>query len=283
MTRGLRLFAELVRFEHTVFALPFAYRGALLAANGQPTLPKLIWIGVAMLGARTAGMAFNRLADRHIDARNPRTAQRTLPRGAMQPGTVAALIVVSLGLLELASWQLNPLCLKLSPIAVALLAIYSYLKRFTPFAHLGVGLVLACAPVGAWCAVRGTLDPPILALGMAVMLWVAGFDILYACQDYEFDVREGLRSIPQTLGIARALQVARGCHVATLACLLLLGQVMHRGAWYFAGVLAVVGLLFYEHRIVKAHDLSRLNEAFFSVNGWISVTLYLATLADYYL
>ncbi|MHB2017106.1 MAG: UbiA-like polyprenyltransferase [Candidatus Xenobia bacterium] len=279
----LRNFFELVKFEHTIFALPFAYMGAMLGADGRPPLGRLFWITLAMVGARTAGMAFNRLVDRHIDARNPRTAQRTLPRGAMQPGTVVGLIALSLAALALAAWRLNPLCLKLSPVAMALLAVYSYLKRFTPFAHLGVGLVLACAPIGAWVSVRGTLDPSILPLGAGVMLWVAGFDILYACQDYDFDMQEGLHSIPQALGIPRALQIARGCHAGTLASLLLLGWLLHRGGWYFGGVLAVLGLLIYEHRIVRAHDLSRLNEAFFSVNGWISVTLCAATVADYLL
>lgn len=279
--RSVRLFFELVKFEHTIFALPFAYMGALLAGRGEVTLWEWFWITMAMVGARTAGMSLNRLVDRDIDARNPRTRERTLPRGAMSAASVRWLILGSIALLELAAFQLQPICVWLSPLAVALLAIYSYLKRYTPYAHAGVGLVLACAPVGAWTAVRGTLDWPVLLLGAAVLCWVAGFDILYACQDIDFDRREGLHSIPQALGAARALTIARRLHVATFALLVAMAVVLHLGPWFYGGVGVIGALLVYEHGLVSERDLSRINQAFFNVNGYISVTLYLATLAHY--
>ncbi|HEY3998463.1 MAG TPA: UbiA-like polyprenyltransferase [Candidatus Xenobia bacterium] len=282
MRRAVRLFVELVRFEHTVFALPFAYMGALLAANGRPTGWEWGWITVAMVCARTAGMALNRLIDADIDAKNPRTRSRTLPRGAMRRETVWWLAGFSMAGLVGAATQLQPICVGWSPVAVLLLVMYSYLKRFTRYAHLGVGLVLACAPVGAWMAIRNTIDLPILLLGAAVMVWVAGFDILYACQDIDFDRAEGLHSVPQALGAARALSMAQGCHALSFILLVLLGAALHLGPCYFAGVTSVGALLVYEHRLVKPQDLSRLDQAFFNVNGWISVTLFLATLAHYH-
>jgi 4-hydroxybenzoate polyprenyltransferase len=279
--QSVALFVELVKFEHTVFALPFAYMGALLAGRGEVAPWEWFWITVCMVAARTAGMALNRYVDRHIDARNPRTAGRTLPRGAMSEDSVRWLAVASMAVLPLAAYQLQPICAQLSPLAIMLLLAYSYLKRYTRYAHLGVGLVLACAPVGAWLAVRGHLDWPILLLAGAVLCWVSGFDILYACQDIEFDRQEGLHSVPQALGAGPALQMARALHSGTFALLILLALALKLGVWYLGGVGVIGALLVYEHMIVSEQDMSRLNQAFFNVNGYISVILYLSTLANY--
>ena len=269
--RNLRVTLEMIKWEHSVFALPFALCGALLAANGLPTLHQLLWIIVAMISARSAAMAFNRLADASIDAVNPRTQTRALPTGTLTPGFVTTFVVVSCAVFVLAASQLNRPTLLLSPLALAIVLAYSYTKRFTRWSHLVLGFALGIAPAAAWIAVRGSLDPRILLLTAAVTFWVGGFDVLYACQDHAFDVERGLHSIPRYWGIQTALWVARLFHVGML--LLLIGLVMAFGLGKLAmlGVFAVAVLLAYEHSLVSPDDLSRLNAAFFTMNGVISV------------
>ena len=269
--RNLRVTLEMIKWEHSVFALPFALCGALLAANGLPTLHQLLWIIVAMISARSAAMAFNRLADASIDAVNPRTQTRALPTGTLTPGFVTTFVVVSCAVFVLAASQLNRPTFRLSPLALAIVLAYSYTKRFTRWSHLVLGFALGIAPAAAWIAVRGSLDPRILLLTAAVTFWVGGFDVLYACQDHAFDVERGLHSIPRHWGIRNALWVARLFHVVML--LLLIGLVMAFGLGKLAmlGVFAVAVLLAYEHSLVSPDDLSRLNAAFFTMNGVISV------------
>lgn len=276
----LRVTAEMIKFEHSVFALPFAMLGALLAARGWPSGRQLLWIVIAMVGARSAAMSFNRLIDRHIDAANPRTADRALPAGDLSVSFVAAFAAASSAILILAAWQLNPLALRLSPVALAILFVYSYTKRFTLWSHIVLGFCLGMAPAAAWIAVRGTLEPPILLLTAAVTLWTAGFDILYACQDVEFDRRYGLHSVPQRWGVRRALQISSLLHIVMLLLLLWLAWASRLGWLSWMGLAAVAALLFYEHRLVKPHDLSRLNAAFFTTNGWIGILLLLFWGAD---
>ncbi len=280
LLRKLRLTLEMIKFEHSIFALPFALTAALLAIretglSAQAALAKLGWIVVAMVGARSAAMTFNRLADADLDARNPRTAARHLPAGLLSRRYAWGFLVVSVAAFLVAAAALNPLCLKLAPVALALLLAYSYTKRFTALSHFVLGLCLGAAPAAAWIAIQGALDARILWLTAAVTLWTAGFDILYACQDYEFDLREGLRSLPVRLGIRRALLVARGLHALVPLCLLALACVFRLGAPSLAGVAAIAVLLVYEHRLVKPHDLSRINAAFFTVNGYVSVLFFL--------
>jgi 4-hydroxybenzoate polyprenyltransferase len=271
----LRVTGEMIKFEHSVFALPFALLGALLAARGWPTGHQLFWIVVAMIGARSAAMSFNRMIDRRIDADNPRTATRALPAGALSVGFVAVFASASSAVLILAAYQLNPLAFQLSPIALAMLVVYSYTKRFTILSHIVLGFCLGMAPAAAWIAVRGTLDGAILLLTAAVTLWTAGFDILYACQDIDFDRRAGLHSVPQRWGIARALQVSAALHVIMVMLLLWLAWVAQLGWISLAGLVITAALLVYEHRLVQPHDLSRLNAAFFNTNGWIGILLML--------
>jgi 4-hydroxybenzoate polyprenyltransferase len=268
---NLRVTLEMIKWEHSIFALPFALCGAMLAASGFPSAHQLIWIIVAMIAARSAAMAFNRLADATIDAANPRTRTRALPAGQLSASFVATFIIVSCGIFILAASQLNRLTLWLSPVALAVLLLYSYTKRFTRFSHLVLGFVLGIAPAAAWIAVRGTLDPRILLLTAAVTFWVAGFDILYACQDYDFDRDAGLHSIPRYIGVARSLWVARIFHLIMLGFLAALVQSFGLGKFALAGIVVVAALLLYEHSLVKANDLSRLNAAFFTMNGVISV------------
>lgn len=276
----LKLTLEMIKFEHSVFALPFALTSALLAIRetglgAQAALAKLGWIIVAMVGARSAAMTFNRLADADLDARNPRTAMRHLPAGLLSRRFAWLFLAASVAVFFVAAAALNPLCLKLAPLALALLLAYSYTKRFTALSHFVLGLCLGAAPAAAWIAIEGALDLRILWLTAAVTLWTAGFDILYACQDYEFDVREGLRSLPARLGIARALLVARGLHALVPPCLLALAWSFGLGALSLAGVAAIAALLVYEHRLVTPHDLSRVDAAFFTVNGYVSVLFFL--------
>jgi 4-hydroxybenzoate polyprenyltransferase len=261
----------MIKWEHSIFALPFALCGAMLAASGLPTGHQLFWIVVAMFAARSAAMAFNRLADASIDAANPRTRTRALPAGQLSPAFVATFIIVSCVVFILAASQLNRLTLWLSPVALAVLLLYSYTKRFTRFSHLVLGFALGIAPAAAWIAVRGALDPRILLLTAAVTFWVAGFDILYACQDFEFDRDAGLHSIPRHIGIPAALWIARAFHLVMLSLLLALLPAFALGKFALAGVVAVMLLLLYEHSLVKPHDLSKLNAAFFTMNGIISV------------
>ena len=283
--KRLRLTLEMIKFEHSVFALPFALTGALLAFRESgfhaPDWPRtLLWIVVAMVAARSAAMAFNRLVDADIDRRNPRTRNRHIPAKLLSTafgwGFVAAASFVFL----LAARELNPLCFALSPIALAIIFLYSFTKRFTSLSHLVLGFALGIAPAAAWIAVRGSLDPRILLLTAAVMFWTAGFDIIYSCQDFDFDSTEGLFSIPRVVGIARALGIARLLHAAMIASLIALVFTLHLGALSLAGIAAVIALLVYEHSLVKPHDLSRVDAAFFTMNGWVSVLFFCFWAAD---
>lgn len=267
------VYGRMIRFSHSVFALPFALASAAIAASGGHgmTLRQLFWILVAMVGARSAAMGFNRLADHALDAENPRTATRELPTGRLSRAEVWAFVVASAGALVLAAAMLNPLCLALSPVALAIVLGYSYTKRFTAASHLFLGLGLAVAPVGAWLAIRGRFDAPPLVLAMAVVCWVAGFDIIYSCQDVEHDRRVGLSSIPARLGTAGGLRVSRGVHALAVLALVALYPLAPLHPLYLGGVAAVAGLLAYEQSLVSADDLSRVDAAFFLVNGWVSV------------
>lgn len=280
LVRQVGVFLELIKFPHTVFALPFAFMGAVLAAGGIPAADKAAWILVAMVGARSGAMAMNRLADRELDARNPRTADRAFPRGLVRTSQVAVLVGVSYALFLYAAWRLNPLCFTLAPVAILITAGYSYTKRFTTLSHLILGLSLAMAPVGAWIAVTGRLKAAPVVLGVAVLFWVAGFDILYALQDVDFDRRSGLYSLPARMGADGAVWVARGFHLLTVASLVGLIPLLHLGDLYLAGATLVAGLLAYEHLILARYGLSRLDVAFFNVNGIVSVILFAFTLGD---
>src|SRR5438128_6190713 len=270
---NLRVTLEMIKWEHSVFALPFALCGAMLAANGLPAGQQMLWIIVAMVAARSAAMAFNRLADAAIDAANPRTQTRALPAGTLTPMFVATFVIVSCVVFVLAASRLNHLTLLLSPVALAVVLLYSYTKRFTRWSHLVLGLALGIAPSAAWIAVRGTLDPRILLLTAAVTFWVGGFDVLYSCQDYDFDLETGLHSVPRYCGIAKALWIARLFHLLMLLLLVALVFVFGLGKLAVAGIVVVALLLIYEHSLVSADDLSRLNAAFFTLNGVISVLL----------
>ncbi|HUS12003.1 MAG TPA: UbiA-like polyprenyltransferase [Pyrinomonadaceae bacterium] len=273
--RDIRTTLEMIKIEHTLFALPFAFLGAVLAANGLPSAKQLIWITAAMVGARSTAMAFNRIADRDYDARNPRTANRALPAGLLSVGFVWAFIVASATLFFVAAAMLNRLTLVLAPVALASILLYSFTKRWTLLSHLMLGWCLSIAPTGAWIAVRGALDSPVpLLLSLVVMLWTAGFDVLYACQDYDFDVEAGLHSIPKSFGIERALLIARLLHIAAFTALLGLYWITQLGIFAMIGVVATAVLLFYQHRLVEANDLSKLNAAFFTTNAFVSVILF---------
>jgi 4-hydroxybenzoate polyprenyltransferase len=273
------LYGRMIRFSHTVFALPFALSSAVLAAGRGISWRQMAWILVAMVGARSAAMAFNRLADHAIDARNPRTAGRELPRGAVSRAEAWVFVAASAATLVVAAAMLNPLCLALSPVALVVVFGYSYTKRFTALSHVFLGLALALAPVGAWLAFRGRLEAPAVVLGLAVLFWVAGFDTIYACQDEAFDRAEGLHSLPARLGVARALRLARLFHAIAVALLAALYAVAPLHPVYLVGVAGVAGLLVYEHSLVRADDLSRIDAAFFTVNGWISLGYFVLTLA----
>lgn len=278
--RDLRVTLEMIKWEHSIFALPFALCGAMLAAGGLPTAHQVAWIIVAMVAARSAAMAFNRLADASIDAANPRTSARALPAGQLTPAFVATFVVISSVVFIAAAAELNRLALWLSPVALAVLLLYSYTKRFTRWSHLMLGFALGIAPSAAWIAVRGSLDPRILLLTAAVTFWVAGFDVLYACQDFDFDRTSGLHSIPRYLGISRALWVARAFHVAMLLLLAALLVAFGMGKLAIAGVAVVAVLLAYEHSLVAAGDLRKLNAAFFTMNGVISVVFFVFVAGD---
>ena len=280
VVRNLRVTLEMIKWEHSIFALPFALCGAMLAANGVPSGRSLAWIIVAMVAARSAAMAFNRLADASIDAENPRTRTRALPAGTLSPAFVATFVLVSCGVFLLAAWQLNRLTLMLAPIALGVILLYSYTKRFTRWSHLFLGVALGIAPAAAWIAVRGSLDARILLLTAAVTFWVAGFDVLYSCQDYDYDRDAGLHSVPRYFGISGALWVARLFHVIMLGLLIALIVVFGLGKLAVVGVVAVAVLLAYEHSLVSAHDLSKLNAAFFTMNGVISVLFFFFVAAD---
>jgi len=280
LLHNLKTTLEMIKWEHSVFALPFALCGAMLAAGGLPAWHQLAWIIVAMVAARSAAMAFNRLADFSIDAANPRTAIRALPAGLLTPAFVTTFVAISCGIFVLAAWQLNRLTLWLSPVALAIVLAYSYSKRFTRFSHLFLGFALGIAPAAAWIAVRGSLDPRILLLTAAVTFWVGGFDVIYACQDYDFDRNYGLHSLPRYLGIPAALWIARFFHVVMLGLLIALVVVFGMGKLAAAGVIAVAALLAYEHSLVRHDDLSKLNAAFFTMNGVISVVFFVFVAGD---
>lgn len=280
LLRNLRVTLEMIKWEHSVFALPFALCGAMLAAGGIPGSHQLGWILVAMVSARSAAMAFNRLADASIDANNPRTQTRAIPAGTLTQGFVASFVVVSCALFVLAASQLNKLSFALSPLALGVVLIYSYTKRFTRWSHLVLGLALGIAPAAAWIAIRGSLDPRILLLTAAVTFWVGGFDVLYSCQDCEFDQRAGLHSIPRHFGVAASLWVARAFHVLMLLLLGMFISAFGLHALAIAGVAAVAILLAYEHSLVSAADLTKLNAAFFTMNGVISVVFFFFIAGD---
>ncbi len=274
MLRKLRIILEMIKIEHTLFAMPFLYSGAILAAQGLPDAWTLFWITLGLFSARTAAMCLNRLIDREIDAKNPRTADRALPQGLVSPREVWAIVAISLALLLLAAVMLNPLCVKLYPLAVAIIWGYPYMKRYTWLSHLVLGSALAIAPFGAWVAVRASIDLPALLLAAAVIFWVAGFDIIYATQDVEFDRREGLYSIPARFGIANALKISTLFHGATLLFLLLLYFFSPLGRIYLFGFVIMSALLAYEHAIVKPENLKKVGVAFFNINVLFSICLF---------
>jgi 4-hydroxybenzoate polyprenyltransferase len=278
--RNIASTLEMIKWEHSIFALPFALCGAMLAAGGLPSAAQLGWIVLCMVSARSAAMAFNRVADAQIDAANPRTATRAIPAGALSQKFVATFVVVSCGVFVAATARLNRLTLYLSPVVLAVVLLYSYTKRFTRWSHLVLGFALGMAPAGAWIAVRGSLDPRILVLTAAVTFWVAGFDVLYACQDIDFDRAYGLNSLPQAFGVRRALVFSRVLHLVMLGLLAALVLLFGLGKLAMAGVLAVAILLAYEHSLVSAADLSKMNAAFFTMNGVIAVVFFAFVAAD---
>jgi len=279
MAGRIRTVLEMIKFEHSIFALPFALTGALLAArftsHGWPTWRQILWIVVAMVSARSAAMTINRIADLRYDKENPRTKMRALATGALSIGFAWIFTIVAVAVFVIAAWQLNPLALKLSPVALAILFFYSFTKRFTNFSHLFLGFALGVSPAAAWIAVTGHLDLRMLILCAAVTLWVAGFDVLYACQDVAFDRSAGLFSIPKRFGIATSLWIARAMHVGVIALLAWLAAsfALPWPAWI--GILVVAALLAYEHSLVKPDDLSKLDAAFFTLNGYISISFFL--------
>jgi 4-hydroxybenzoate polyprenyltransferase len=278
--RNLKVTLEMIKWEHSIFALPFALCGAMLAAGGVPAGRQLLWIVVAMISARSAAMAFNRLADASIDAANPRTATRALPVGQLTPAFVSTFVLVACGVFVFAASQLNRLTLMLSPVALAVILLYSYTKRFTRWSHLFLGFALGIAPAAAWIAVRGSLDPRILLLTAAVTFWVGGFDVIYACQDRDYDHSHGLHSLPRFFGIRNALVLSRLFHIVMLGLLVAVVVTFGLGKLAFAGVAAVAALLLYEHTLVRHDDLSNLNAAFFTMNGVISVVFFLFVAGD---
>ncbi|MDM7922524.1 MAG: UbiA-like polyprenyltransferase [Pyrinomonadaceae bacterium] len=280
----LKTTLEMIKFEHTLFALPFAFLGAVMAANGLPTWRQILWITLAMVGARSAAMTFNRIVDRDIDAANPRTAGRELPSGKLSVGFAWAFLFASVGLFILAAYSLNSLTFALSPVALLSVLGYSYAKRFTAFAHVLLGWALAISPTAAWIAVRGAIDSEIpLLLSLFVLMWTSGFDVLYACQDYEYDKKAGLRSIPARFGIAQSLWIARLFHAQAYFVLLILLVFSGLGWPAFAGVGIVGVLLVYQHTLVKPNDLSRMNAAFFTTNAFVSVIIFAAFSAAIYI
>lgn len=275
----LGLLLENVKFEHTLFALPFAYIGMVMAARGLPTWHQLIWITIAMVAARTLAMTLNRVVDRELDARNPRTMGRPIPSGRLSVGLALGVAGVAAVVLTVAAWQLGPLPLVLLPIALVFLVGYHHVKRFSPLCHLVLGITDGGAPVGGWVAVSGTIEPAALCLGGAVALWVGGFDLIYACQDVAFDRANGLHSVPADYGVPTAIWMARAWHAATLLLLVAVGVIAGLGVLYWIGWALAAGLLVWEHRLVSPDDLSRVGLAFFNVNGYLAVGVFVFTLA----
>jgi len=278
--RSTRVTLEMIKWEHSIFALPFALTGAVLAANGWPSLRVLFWIVVCMVAARSAAMAFNRLADSEIDAANPRTAMRALPKGELSRGFVLSFTILASGVFVFAAAMLNRLTLELAPVALIVVLAYSYMKRITRWSHLVLGLALGIAPSAAWIAVRGSLDPRTLLLTAIVILWVGGFDVLYACQDFEHDRKAGLNSVPQAFGLAGAFWIARAMHLGMAVLLFVLLHVFGLGIIALVGMVLVLVLLAYEHSIISPNDLRRMNAAFFTLNGVISVVFFVSVAAD---
>ncbi len=274
-------YGRMIKFGHSIFALPFAFSGAALAASQYGITPEhVLWIVVAMVGARSAAMGFNRLVDREIDAKNPRTVNRELPQGVISPGAVKLFVLISSVALIFAAYQLNALCLSLSPVALGIVFLYSYTKRFTWATQIFLGLSLSLAPIGAWVAVTGQLDIEILLLGGAVLAWVGGFDVIYACQDAEFDRQYGMYSIPQRFGIGPALVIARVFHLIAFLLMLCVGLTFGLGTIYFIGLFAVAGLLIYQHYLVRHRDLSKAGMASLTMNGVVSVVYFAGTIGD---
>ena len=282
--RKLKIILEMIKFEHSLFALPFAFMGAVLGSivieKAWPTWMQIFWVTVAMVGARSAAMSLNRVIDRVIDAKNPRTATRALPAGLISILEVISFIVVSFAVLFIAAYQLNDLAVKLLPLAVFVLVLYSYTKRFTWLCHFVLGVAIGFGPLGGWVATTGQVDPIGLLLFVSVMFWTAGFDIIYACQDADFDRKEGLLSMPSRFGIKNALIVARVCHILTFIGLMSLYAVADLSIWFLIGVLISGAILIYEHSLVKPTDLSKLDVAFFNMNGILSVVMFTFTMID---
>lgn len=274
---------EMIKFSHTIFAFPFALMGVIfasLASGRAPTAGQVFWVCLAMVGARTAAMGLNRIIDAGIDKDNPRTAGRHIPAGRISRLEAWLFVVAAIALLLLSAWMLNPLCFYLAPVALGFFVLYAYCKRFTSFAHVVLGICLAAAPIGAWIALRGDIGWPVLALGLAVLFWVAGFDIFYALQDVDFDRSKGLHSIPVRLGVKNAILLGKVFHGLMVAFLLIIPLGLPLGWIYYLGVAVISALIAYEHQLVKPNDLSRLDAAFFNMNGYISVTIFLFTLVD---
>ncbi|MFD2115963.1 UbiA-like polyprenyltransferase [Paenibacillus yanchengensis] len=284
MFRKLKIILEMIKFEHTVFALPFAYMGAILGSFSLygtfPNWADLGWITMAMFGARSAAMALNRVIDKAIDATNPRTANRAIPAGLLKSAEVILFIIVSFGLLFWAASQLHPITMKLMPIAVVMLVLYSYTKRFTWMCHLVLGLTIALSPMGGWLAITGQASPTMWILFVAVALWIAGFDIIYATQDFEYDRRTGVHSIPARFGLSGALWIARSLHLITATGFVLLSFLSELSWIYLLGAIVSIMLLFYQHWMVRPYDLSRVPTAFFGMNGTLSVVLFIFTIFD---
>ncbi|MCX7794558.1 MAG: putative 4-hydroxybenzoate polyprenyltransferase [Thermodesulfovibrionales bacterium] len=277
----LSAYLRMIKFSHSVFALPFALTSAFIASDGFPELEKFIWIVIAMVSARTAAMGLNRIIDRHIDKANPRTSMREIPSGKVSTLEASGLVLIATAFFILSAWKLNPLCFKLSFLALGFIFLYSYTKRFTSLSHLFLGVTISAAPLGAWIAVTGSFDPRILSLGFSVALWIAGFDILYALQDVDFDRKYGLYSIPARLGISRAILISRIFHIISWSLLFMTGLLFELRSWFFGGVVFAGLILFYEHRLVRPDDLSRLNIAFFNMNGYLSLVVLVFTLISY--
>lgn len=278
----ISIYLKMIKFSHSVFALPFAFTSAIIAASGIPKLEQIIWITIAMVAARSGAMGLNRIIDREIDSANPRTSKRELPKGVIAVSEAIVFVLISFGIFIFSSYMLNPLCLKLSPVALIVLLLYSYTKRFTWTSHFILGLAISAAPIGAWIAVKGTFNIEIIAMGIAVVFWLAGFDVLYALQDLDFDKRYGLYSVPKRFGIRKSLYLSRILHGFSFGLLLVNGIIFKLGGFYWAGMFVIAGLFLYEHSLIKENDLNRLDFAFFNMNGYISAAVFIFTMLDYF-